>query len=412
MYELTCPACQSKSQHLFVRIGARSCCAQCQHRYQLATDLVLRQVELPSEDNTSTNPLLFGSPVTKPPAPAHPSHSPRPNRRAQENRSISEDPPLMTPEVDPTLHPAPKPKPPAEVQRMIAQRRAQRERKRLIIRIVSIILSASLPVALLIYMFSMARQIDEPAIKSDNGTTLFQNDTTSSSSANDLRTLNLVSVKAERLAAPFWRLGSNKPYEEPAGQKLIQLDPGTPVGKDDATVTYMARYTVHSQQVLELAILHLSLIDSQNRVIATNQIPMPLLTDTTIGLRSRDTLRVDIPRDLASSMVKMGSFTEVIQTMGNCVELRDPVFESQIQGEDAILHIAAYNSLDKPLSRCVFSVVVIDNHGAELAQWKINWQRSVDPKQRVEFLVNIPVSRLWTIGGWKLAAFGETEKMQ
>jgi hypothetical protein len=374
----------------------------------MGTDHVLRQVELPSEDNTTPNPLLFGSPVTKPPAPAHPTHSPRPVRRQQEQRPISDDPPLMTPEVDPTLHPAPKPKPPAEVQRMIAQRRAQRERKRLIIRVVIIFLGSSLAITLLIYMFMMARQIDDITIKSDDGTTVFQNEP--ASSQLDLNALNLVTIKAERLDSPFWRLTSNKPYEESDGQNVIQLESGNLVSRDEANMTYVASYTVHSPQVIELAILHLSLLDSQNRVYATNQLPMTLLTDTTIGLRSRGTISIEMPRDLANRMMKVANRTQVLMTMGNSIALREPMIESHIDGEDATLLIAAYNPLDKPLSRCVFSVLAIDKHGGELAHWRAVWQRTVDPRQRVEFMINLPISKLWTIGGWKLVAFGETEK--
>ena len=412
MYELTCPACEHKSQHVFVRVGARVSCTQCQHRYQLASEQIQRLIELPSEDNTAPNALLFGSPVTKPPAPAHPAHSPRSTRRSHENRANSETPPLLTPEVDPTLHPAPKPKPPAEVQRMIAQRRAQRERKRLIIRIVCIILGSALPLALLVYFYMMAGQIDETATKSDDGTTVFQNDVGNNAVSVDLRALNLVTVKAERLQAPFWRFASNKPYEEPTEPNPIELGAGDTSNSDEANTIFIAPFTVHSDQAIELAILHLSLIDAQERVFATNQIPMTLLTDVTMGLRSRGTVKVNIPNELAKTMFKMGSYTQVHQYMGNCVALREPMIESQIVGEDATLLIAAYNPLDKSLSRCVFSVQAIDKHGGELAHWRVNWQRTVDPRQRVEFKVHIPISRLWTIGGWKLVAFGETEKIQ
>ncbi len=412
MYELTCPACENKSQHVFVRYGARTSCAQCQHRYQLTNEQVDRQIELPPEDNTVPNPLLFGSPVTKPPAPAHPAHSPRP-RRQSENRGTGDTPALLTPEVDPTLHPAPKPKPPAEVQRMIAQRRAQRERKRLIIRIICIILGCTLPFALLIYMYMMARQIDDTSIKSDDGTTVFQSDAGNHSTSIDLQALNLITVKAERLAAPFWRIPqSDMPYQQPQGPNPIELEPGTTVGYDDANLTYIAPYTVHSDDVLELAIVHLSLLDHNQRVIATNQIPMALLTDVTMGLRSKGHINVQVPRTLASQMDSMASHTQVVKTMGNSVALREPMIESQITGENATLLIAAYNPLDKPLARCVFSIIAIDKQDGELAHWRVNWQRTIDPRQRVEFIVNIPISRFWSIGGWKLVAFGETEKLQ
>lgn len=406
MYELTCPACHQKSQHVFVRIGAKTSCAHCQHRYQLGNEQVQRNVQLPAEDNTTPNPLLFGSPVTKPPAPAHPTQV----RRQQDHRQNSNNPPLMTPEVDPTLHPAPKPKPPAEVQRMIAQRRAQRERKRLIIRVVIFFLGTTLAITLLIYMFMMARQIDEVTIKSDDGTTVFQNEPDASQS--DLDAMNMVTIMADRLASPFWRLANNKPYEEPTGPNEIQLESGNLVSRDETNMTYVASYTVHSAHVIELAILHLSLINSQNRVIATNQIPMTLLTDTTIGLRSHGTISVKVPRDLASQMTRMGSSTEVLLTMGNSIALREPMIESHVNGEDATLLIAAYNPLDKPLDRCVFSVLAIDKRGEELAHWRVNWQRQVDPRQRVEFTVKLQISKLWSIGGWKLVAFGESEKPQ
>lgn len=410
MYELICPACQSKSQHIFVRVGSRVSCAQCQHRYQILAEQVQRNIEIPAQDNTTPNPLLFGSPVTKPPAPAHPAHTPRAPRR-QEQRANPDNPPLLTPEVDPTLHPAPKPKPPAEVQRMIAQRRAQRERKRLIIRVICIILGSALPIALLVYMYMMARQIDETSIKSDDGTTIFQNDIGNTVASMDLRALDLVTIKAERLQAPFWRLANNKPFEKPAEEDPIELGPGDTTNSDETNITYIAPYTVHSDKVIELAVLHLALIDAQDRVFATNQIPMTLMSDVTMGLRSRGTIKVKIPNDMAKMMFKMSSYTQVHQYMGNSVALREPMIESQIVGEDATLLIAAYNPLDKPLARCVFSVQAIDNHGNELAHWRVNWQRMIDPRQRVEFKVSIPISRLWTIGGWKLVAFGETEKL-
>ena len=58
------------------------------------------------------------------------------------------------------------------------------------------------------------------------------------------------------------------------------------------------------------------------------------------------------------------------------------------------------------------SLYDIDQQDGELAHWRGNWQRTIDPRQRVEFIVNIPISRFWSIGGWKLVAFGETEKLQ
>ena len=296
---------------------------------------------------------------------------------------------------------------------MIAQRRAQRERKRLIIRIVCIILGCSLPFALLIYMYMMARQIDDTSVKSDDGTTVFQSDTGNHSASIDLQALNLISVKAERLASPFWRIPQNDiPYQHPLGPNPIELESGTTVGYDDANLTYIAPYTVHSDDVLELAIVHLSILDSDSRVMATNQIPMALLTDVTLGLRSKGHISVQIPRTLASQMDSMASYTQVVKTMGNSVALREPMIESQIIGENATLLIAAYNPLDKPLSRCVFSIMAIDQQDGELAHWRVNWQRTIDPRQRVEFIVNIPISRFWSIGGWKLVAFGETEKLQ
>ncbi len=94
--------------------------------------------------------------------------------------------------------------------------------------------------------------------------------------------------------------------------------------------------------------------------------------------------------------------------MGNSVAMREPMVESQIDTEDAKLFIAAYNPLNKPLKRCVFSIIAIDKQNNELAHWRVNWQRIIDPKQRVEFIINLPISKFWTIGGWKLIAFGET----
>lgn len=295
---------------------------------------------------------------------------------------------------------------------MIAQRRAQRERKRLIIRIVCIILGSTLPIALLVYMYTMARQIDETTIKSDDGTTVFQNDINSNMASGDLRSLDRITIKAERLQAPFWRIGDNSPYEEPNGTDPINLSHGDTTTGDEANITYIANYTVHTNNVIELAILNLSLIDSQNRVVATNQIPLTLLTDISMGLHSQDTIKVNIPNNFAKQMFKMGSYTEVQKFMGNSVAMREPTIESQIYGEDAVLLITAYNPLSKPLARSVFSIKAIDTNKNELAHWLVSWQRTVDPRQRVEFKVNIPISRDWKIGGWKLVAFGETEKLQ
>ena len=405
MYELTCPACQNKSQHAFVRVGARVSCQQCQHTYQLGNEQIVPLKQIPSEDSTNPNPLLFGSPVTKPPAPAHPSHASKPTRKQESHRSSNAPPPLMTPEQDPTLHPEPKPKPPAEVQRMIAQRRAQRERKRIIIRIIIGILSFCLPAALLLYMFMMARQIEDTPSKSDDGTTLFQNVTPNSQINMD--NPNLITVKAERLASPFWHL-VNLPYEATDAIDQIILEPGNWVNRDDLNKTYVAHYTVHSPESLELVILHLSLVDSQNRIFATNQIPLTLLMNSTFGVRSNGTLNINVPIDLATRAIRVVSKTQVIQTMGNSVAMREPMVESQIDTEDAKLFIAAYNPLNKPLRRCVFSIIAIDKQNNELAHWRVNWQRIIDPKQRVEFIINLPISKFWTIGGWKLIAFGET----
>lgn len=406
MYELTCPACQNKSQHTFVRVGARVSCSQCQHQYQLGSEQIHKLSEIPSDDSTTPNLLLFGSPVTKPPAPAHPSHAPKPTRKTESQRTSSKaPPPLMTPEEDPTLHPEPKPKPPAEVQRMIAQRRAQRERKRIIIRIIIGILSFCLPAALLLYMFMMARQIDDPPSKSADGMTLFENVTPNTQI--NMNNPNLITVKADRLVPPFWRL-VNLPYEATDTVDEIILEPGNWVHRNDTNKTYVARYTVHSSEALELVLLNLFLVDSQNRIFATNQIPLTLLMNSPLGIRSNGTLNINVPIDLATRTVRVTSKTQVIQTMGNSIAMPEPMVEFQIGPEDAKLFVAAYNPLNKSLKRCVFSIMAIDKQNNELAHWRVNWQRHVKPKQRVEFLVNLPTSKFWTIGGWKLIAFGET----
>ncbi|MBL4700881.1 MAG: hypothetical protein JKX85_06455 [Phycisphaeraceae bacterium] len=407
MYELTCPACQHKSEHIFVRIGAKTSCSQCQHRYQLSAEQVQRLIAVPAEDGATPNHLLFGSPVTKPPAPAHPAHGQRQTRRQPEQRPPAADPPLMTPEEDPTLHPQPKPKPPAQVQLMIAQRRAQRERKRMIIRSIIGVLSVCLPVAVLVYMFMMAHKNDDQPLKSDDGMIVFKS--APKSPANDWYNRNLISIKAELLAAPFWRL-VDEPYEAFEDRGEIHIQPGTAVSRDEANITYVVSYSIDSPSVLELAILHLSLVDSRNRIFATNQIPLTLLTDSTMGIRSTGTLKIALPRDLASRMSKMVSQTQVLISMDNSIALREPMIESQIEGEHAQLLIAAYNPLDKPLQRCVFSIMAVDKSGEELAHWRVSWQRMLAPRQRVEFLVKLPISKSWAIDGWKLIAFGESVK--
>ncbi len=391
MYELTCPACHHKQRHSFVRAGAHATCLECKHLFQILSEQIHQTDAHPDPEGETPNPLLLGGTATKPPVPLRPQPvQPSATAPTPPQPTANEEPAFLTPDQDPTLHRPSPPKPPEPVQAMIASHRAKRHRKTTIYRMIITGVLVFMVILGTFYVLWMQR--------TDTA------DSTPSRATNI--DPNMILLQAERLASPFWRT-MDEPFDPPSSQTGFDLQPGTFVTRDDGSTLYLAELTVKSHQTAQVLIVHLSLIDSHNRVFAKAQQALALLGGTAPQLSYPQNLKVSVPKSLADRTIKVASYVEVESTLQSDVILEDPLVESSGTHDEAFLKITAYNPLSKALRRSVFAIHAKDANEDDLALWIVKWDRQTNARQRVEFGVRLPISPKWDIKRWEIIAVGE-----
>ncbi|MCC6580932.1 MAG: hypothetical protein IT440_10865 [Phycisphaeraceae bacterium] len=417
MYELTCPACSHKVDRPFVRLGARAACEDCGHRFQILSEHMVRQVTLPPEESTEDNPLLLGGSKGKPPPPATASRggsraagsaasespaaasgtsapaapagaatrSPATRAATTETNAEPAAPAGPAPAAtgDPTLHTPPSPPPSPTVAKMIAQRRAARRRRQyLILLLVGGLLLTLMLVMLLVWYVT----------RGDNDTDAGATDS-AGRGVTDASSLppDLTLCSAEPLSRDNRWLSIDESKPAPDTDSRLTVS-GVKLTRQGDRRTLVAELAAAGPDLVELAMLRLMLVGTNQRVFAYLDMPMMLVGGSdTAADRKRLNVVVAVPPELAGRATDALGRASVSMVIPGGAMFHSIIVKPVTRTDHTLLQVTAYNPLDRPLQRAVFCVMARSAGDQTLGQWRVIWTLPVGPRERVEFAVQVPL---------------------
>ncbi len=395
MYELTCPSCAQKRVFPFLRPGARSVCAKCEHTWQISAEHIRHEVEL-IEPPAGENPLLLGATTPKPPPPMRPKPPAPP------------PPPPPPPPEPPKPHSEP---PSPSVARMIAQRRAARRRRQQLVTLLVVFGVLLLLVIGVAVGLNTQRGANIMNMLTGGGPPAIAPPTRAPGAErkDTPPPPNLPIFTAERLTATDWE-EVYQHYEHQLPSQLLRLSSGRLGGGTGAYSVYVADLVCEGRDVVELAMVDLLLIDSSEMVFGRCRLPLMLVGGSFNDEPGARTLRVKVPRRLADRTVRIESNVEIILTLSNAARFTDMLVEQSSGGTQSQLRLTAYNPLPKSLQRAVFFIQALDEEGEVLGRYRVNWTEPVGPRQRLELLAVVPVRDEASVRKWQVTGAAEPQR--
>lgn len=411
MYELTCPACKHQIQLPFLRVGALAVCRACGHRYAIQREHIARLATIPPDTGSpADNPLLLGGTTSKPPPPPRPAPPPEappkpPPAEVGVPISVLVAQPPANLELTPIQPILPHQEPSPDVARLIARRRAERMRYRRLIWIGSVFGVFFIVVAVALVTQMVHKNQSVTAVLAEwfgvSDVADGQAPTVMSPVALDLPV-----AQTDRLSPSFWR-EVDEVLSLPLPESRVKLVDGRlgPVPGGSETMMYTAGITTNAYEVIELATLHMMLVDKNNRVFARCQMPLMLISAQEVDRRPQP-VTVAVPRRLADRTATIATWVQVQQIMNGgamfSTVLHEPVGKSGLK-------LTAYNPLGTAMQRAVFHIRAFNKQRETVCRWRVEWTQPIGPRQRVEFVALTPLKEEWDIDDWEVIGAGGRE---
>jgi len=382
----------------FVRVGAMVACRGCGHRFQVQSEHVRRLAAVPADTGLdSDNPLLLGFACERPPSPPQAAPVIRSPREVVAERT-------PTPELDEPRSPQPTLRPiqpvlkheaPSEdVAKVIAMHRAQRGRARRIIwLLVLAVILVSTVVALLI---AKNRAADQDGGEKVGG-----------KGSDGKAQVRAVRLEATRMSAAGWQDVHETMGPEKAASS-VRLVKGRLIGGSSGHSTYRAELEVDGDGFVELATLHLMLLDEADRVFARNGVPLMLLSADQLRRSERHPVTVVVPRRLANRAAQVESWVQVHRVVepADGRILARLLWTSSTSPIGAELNIAANNPLNATMQRAIFFIRAFNRRHETVGRWRVDWRKRIGPGQRIEFTALIDSHDIPEIDAWEVVAAG------
>jgi hypothetical protein len=220
-----------------------------------------------------------------------------------------------------------------------------------------------------------------------------------------LGNLDLQIISAQRLDRPEWMTVDNETFDGTIPDSPASLENGQMLAFNSQFMMYTADIRATGFDVIENASLRLILLDrGSSAVVARCQMPLMLLS----GHRTENPRRpitVFVPRQLAERG-RMVSWIQPRQVMAGGAMFPSVIGEPIGDGTRPAIKITAFNPLDGEINRCVFLIRAFDDRDATVARWRVILERTIGPRQRVEFVALTPVEPHWAIHAWEVVGAG------
>ena len=204
-------------------------------------------------------------------------------------------------------------------------------------------------------------------------------------------------------AAPFG-IDAWQPVNEP----FHMIEPTTRVAlvnemRETTTTGEQAiKAEVTSQGVIPSALVSVSLVNDEDRVVAKFERPVVLLD----GKKNRP-VNVVIPRDLMNPALTVHSSVTPLDTQVKRIAMLDDALATVHEpGKSPVLKLAAINTSDYVLRDCVFVIQAVDAAGQVLRQWRLKYPNPVGAKQWVRFEAQLVGELASMPAEWRTLAAG------
>ncbi len=204
-------------------------------------------------------------------------------------------------------------------------------------------------------------------------------------------------------AAPFG-IDAWQPVNEP----FRMIEPTTRVAlmnemrETTTTGDQAIKAEVASQGVIPSALVSVSLVNDEDRVVARFERPVVLLD----GKKNRP-VNVVIPRDLINSSLTVHAAVMPLDTQIKRIAMFDDALATVLEpGKSPVLKLAAINTSDFVLRDCVFVIQAIDAAGHLQRQWRLRYPNPVNAKQWVRFEVQLVGELAAMPAEWRTLAAG------
>lgn len=169
-----------------------------------------------------------------------------------------------------------------------------------------------------------------------------------------------------------------------------------------STGEHAIKAEVASQGVIPSALVSVSLVNDEDRVVARFERPIVLLD----GKKNRP-VNVVIPRDLMSASLTVHSSVVPLDTQIKRIAMLDDALATvQEPGKSPVLKLAAINTSDFVLRDCVFVIQAVDAGGHVLRQWRLKYPNPVGAKQWVRFETQLVGELAAMPAEWRTLAAG------
>ena len=374
-------------------------CRGCGHRCQIQSEHVRRLVTVPADTGLdSDNPLLLGFPPERPPLPPRAAPTIRPPRDLVVDTTPAPD--LIEPRAPkPTLRPIQpvfKHEAPSEdVAKVIAMHRAQRGRTRRIIWLAVLgVILVSTAVALLIAKNQAADQAGGGGQAGGDG-------------AGGTAPVQVTRLDATQMSCSGWQ-EVDETIDPDMAVSSVRLVKGRLIDGSAGHSTYRAELEVDGKELVELATLHLVLLDDADRVFARNSIPLMLLSAEQLRSGERHPVTVAMPQGMADRASRVDSWVQVhhVVDAADGRPLDKLAFEPKASPIGVELNIAATNPLDATMRRAAFFIRAFNRRHETVGRWRVDWRHRIGPGQRLNFTALINSQDIPEIDAWEVVAAG------
>jgi hypothetical protein len=383
-----------------LRIGAQTSCSSCAHRFAIHHEHIKQLQTAPSEAEDDTeNPLLLGGVIAKPPPP----HRAPPRSRGDDALlSEADDGDLAETNLKPLQPVVEHQEPSEDVARVIARHRSRRQRRGKIIfaAVVVTLVFFGFIAAIITHMASKDLSFFQALVSVFGGET---EESQVGAGISQLVGKHRV-VPSKAMLPTFW-----EDVEEifdgkipPSQATLINIK--TPKRSPQRSI-FTAQVQISGQDVIEDAVLHMKLIDRNNRVFAHRDMALMLLSGHKASSQSRP-MSVMIPQRLMDRTERIVTHIEPTVFIQGGAMFDKVIYERKGEGSETAIVITAYNPLGTAMQRAVFYIRAFDDNGDILARWKVEWNDRIDPRQRVEFATITRVQPQWKIAAWEVIGAG------
>lgn len=225
----------------------------------------------------------------------------------------------------------------------------------------------------------------------------------SSGTAPEITTLDpeLPIVTPVRLEEGEWEtVDPSVPFAGRTPGLPIDVPSLRPVGEGMDTAIE-AEVVARGAGAVETATITLVLLGEDQRVIAESKSELALLMP-----QRPQTLRVPVPRQLFGRAGDVEWDAEVGEVLTAAEPFRDQWVEPQHGRGGPTVKVTAYNPLERPIRRAIF-VLRAYEHDADdrlVGSWAMQWTRTVQARQRIEFAAILPgianpASLRWEVRG-------------